>query len=505
MKVRRLTSLAVATALVGACQTLVLTTCFGVDRQIETFFVASAVISSFIQLSMSGRIGEMFIPVYLAVKLEDGPRARRLNTLVLLGMIAFAVAVTAVGWIGARPLARLLAPGFSASDHHELAWMIRLLTPCLVLQLSNANLATLAQAEKHFLWPDIGRLGGRIVNLVAIAGFYHRLGIWCLPLGYWLSNMVDVAASSIACWRSGYRFDRPRRGDRSSLGSIARSTPASILAIVALEIYNIGLNSILSSCPPGTLAIYNYGRRITIRLTGVIIRPAAIVFLSQFGTFIAKDLSTVALMNRAMELLLNNSGNVVVATVASCPYLLSFIFGPGVLSPVEMRFASQLFITLACCYFAKGPGVIARKACVGLGRATMFYTLESVARIVCILLAWVLIRLGGNAGIVTAVGVTTAIRTACGFLPLVDKPDYIPKYSWASLLRCGLAMVTALLMTRLVSQQVDAWMAPVTRLSFGVYAGLFGSLAVAIAYVVSRIIDSQLRRLAGRAETPNPQ
>ena len=69
------TILSLAGTVVGVVQSVVVAYAFGTSRQVEIFFAAVALETTMLQLTQTGQLTDIFLPIYLRIKSRGGDKS----------------------------------------------------------------------------------------------------------------------------------------------------------------------------------------------------------------------------------------------------------------------------------------------------------------------------------------------------------------------------------------------------------------------------------------------
>ena len=157
------------TRLAGFLATFLIARSFGATPATDAFFVAQVL--PFIFLDWAGNILRVgFIPPHaqLLAKRGEGEARAVAMQFATHGLLIFA-AISALCWLMAPVIIRLLATGFDPETHQLGTGMLRLLAPSILASGLFVITETVLTAGQHFSSPARGRLWGRVMVVVALA------------------------------------------------------------------------------------------------------------------------------------------------------------------------------------------------------------------------------------------------------------------------------------------------------------------------------------------------
>lgn len=140
---------------------------FGAGGESDMYFAAFVVPDIINYLLAGGFMSITIIPLFTRRLSEDEEDAWRFFSCVFCWMTAAAVALTLAGMTAARPLARLVAPGFDPEQVERLAFFMRIVLPAQIFFLCGACFTALLFVRRQFRVPALAPL---IYNLCIISG-----------------------------------------------------------------------------------------------------------------------------------------------------------------------------------------------------------------------------------------------------------------------------------------------------------------------------------------------
>lgn len=186
--------LTLVSRVVGLLRVRIFTSHFGAGQVLDTYYAAFRIPDFLMGLFIVGTLSVAALPVVAGYLVQKPGQASK--------MVANLINITSVFMLGlcgltalfAPYLVKLIVPGFSALQQHDVIVLTRLILIAEVL-LSISNLTTTAlNAAKRFLWAGIGPI---FYNLGLIAGVVWLYPIYGLPgLGY---GVILGAFLNLAC------------------------------------------------------------------------------------------------------------------------------------------------------------------------------------------------------------------------------------------------------------------------------------------------------------------
>jgi len=402
---------------------------FGAASSTDAYYAALAIPFGAAYFLVGGALSPPLtssIAALLEKRNQEG--ARRLlsrmlrNVLLTGGLLALAIAAFA------RPVARILSPGFSEETLLMMARLLPILLAYGVLT-SAALVGTAAlTAAGAYRTPVVALFLGNLVSISLIAAFHGRLGIFSAAWGMTAGSVVTLAGVL-----AGLRNAR-------LLGPAEESIPLvsfpwfeiGTLTVALAAAYGIDLaeKNFASSAAPGSVAILSWGGKLIHLPMRLIAAPLASVAFPRLvrGRTRADTGSNREAGETASWTIRILAYSAVVTAAAAAP-IVAITFGHGRLDESSSKLLASVLMTLAPAVVALGIVEIASKYLLAAGRARQVAVAQLAALGVYIGAAAILRPLGapGLAAARDAAWCTAAIGLA---YPLVrhEKLPLFPEW-----------------------------------------------------------------------------
>ena len=440
-------------AVVGLTQSMVVAFFFGTTRGVEIFFAAVALEASIIQLTQTGQLAEIFLPIYHRVKHAQGVAEAYGCFAVMINIVLALVAVLAVIMYGLAPiLVKLRVPGFSVEDMQTTVVVFRALLPLLGIHVTLAMLHTLANAEKWFGAPEAITIATRIAGVVVLAALAPAWGIWALVTGLYVNTAGALLALCIFAFTFGYRHRLRLKHSSVNLVLLMKQLATTLFYVATTQCYAFAFDAGLSYLPQGVFAVFKYVQQhLVAKSFAILLRPINIVFYTHFSEALTQGSNQVtALTRRALSLSLAASVLVVVGFLAAGEPLLQGIWGGRRFSPEEIQLATNFATIMFAMLLVTATGQVYRRMAMSLGMVRSVYAGYSIVQIACALLAVVILPAAGIAGAFSIVALNMAGLAAVPLLLVaLRRRDLMAFYSpgeavkWTIAAGLGLAIVLA--------------------------------------------------------------
>jgi putative peptidoglycan lipid II flippase len=245
---------------------------FGLSIAADAYFITENIPELFLEFIAIG-FSLVFIPMFTAYRRREGEEsARRFAS----GFFLLATAVSllyAVGIsIGATPLVRLLAPGFSAPAQELAVRLIRIMSLAILFFGLGGSLRGLLHANLEFVVPEAARVGLNCTLFLAACLLAARYGVVVLAWGIVFGALVQLLVQLWGAWRCGaleltWRVGHP--GIRRAAGRM----PPFILAIIGINIMFLIDRIVASRLDAGAVSALNFASRIILLPVGLVALP----------------------------------------------------------------------------------------------------------------------------------------------------------------------------------------------------------------------------------------
>lgn len=490
------------TAALALFQTMLLATKFGASTSTDAYFIASAICLMFIG-PIETALNVAFVPAFVhSAETEGDVAAWRIAAglfrigLFVAGGIAFLI-------VGVAPwLSPFLAPGFDDATTFQVARLIQVMAPTILLAYAAAFLANLDLIEGRYLLPASGMVVGAITAPLALFLFADRYGVLSLAWG-------TVAGAIVRCLLV-IRFNQARRllGPSASfrepaLRDLGRTVVSRLLTSGLLELNLIVDRLFASLLGPGFVSALAYASRAVMAVVRVFMAPLGRMLLPSLTRLAARE--DYERMRGVLEKLVIGLAFLMVPLVAFMiafrTELLGILFQRGAFdgTAVDTTAEALLFYTLGIIPFLMTSLL-----------AGAFFALRDSATplrigIVCVvanagldalLMLWL-----GHGGIALATSLVSAIRAGLLWIYLRRRVGSLrSRFVLGSLLVSSSAAALAFWGARvLVSSTDPAWLEPLSRLAACAVIGGVGYLLLQALFnrPIVRLIPAVLGRLHG--------
>lgn len=322
---------------VGLLRDRVFASQFGASRTLDIYYSAFKIPDLIFNLFILGAVSSAFIPVFIRQYRTDEKRAWDISRNFLNIALTGVIVACAIMVIFIRPLAMLIAPGFSGAEKESVIQLMRLmlLSP-IIFSVSTIIGSTLQALEKFWAFAiapilyNLGIIIGAIyfVPVMKTYGYHEILG---LGLGVILGALLHLSVQLVAALRAGFRFGPVFDFSEENFRSILKLMIPRAIGLGAFSIDSAIINSIASVLGVGSIAMLNFANNlqfVPISVVGVSMAIAVFPKLSLHASGDEKEE-----FNKKLNSALKGTATVVtlgaVILFFLSEWVISLLFGAG--------------------------------------------------------------------------------------------------------------------------------------------------------------------------------
>lgn len=254
--------LTLVSRLMGFVRDLFLASQLGASTQTDIYFTAFRLPDLIYNLLILGTLSAAFIPVFTNQYLKNKASAWELtNSILNLGLLIMG-GLGILLFIFARPLAKLMAPGFGPEQLTQTILLTRifLLSP-IIFTISSVLSSTLISLKK-FIWVNTAPLFYNAGIIIGIVYFWPSWGLQGLAFGVILGAVMHAAIQLPQLIQLGYKW-RPTIAWQSQ--SVRKVLQLFLPRVLGLDIsyVNLVIVSIVgSTLTAGAISAFNFANNI---------------------------------------------------------------------------------------------------------------------------------------------------------------------------------------------------------------------------------------------------
>ncbi|QQS23395.1 murein biosynthesis integral membrane protein MurJ [bacterium] len=285
----------------GFMRDLLLAKNLGLSSQTDIYFSAFRVPDLIYNLLILGTLSAAFIPVFTKYYLKDKNEAWKIANSVLNIAVVGVGALSVVVFVLAKPLTKIIAPGFEGPEFDQTVALTRilLLSP-IIFTVSNVFSSTLLSFKK-FIWVNTAPLLYNLGILMGILFLHPHFGLKGIAAGVIAGALMHALIQLPQLIQLGWSW-RPK-WDWKNAG-VQQIVKLFIPRVLGLDISYVNLvivTIIGSTLATGTIAAYNFANNIQAVPLGIFaISTALAVFPVLSEEYAKKELNSfINTFNRA--------------------------------------------------------------------------------------------------------------------------------------------------------------------------------------------------------------
>lgn len=344
-----LSTIAVFTKIFGFSEKCVIAHFFGTGDTADVYFATTSIVLSLIWL-VRELVNPSLLPVFAACLGAPGPKAGFLFKKVFLsaaGALALAAVLIA---LFARPLTRVLTPGFAGAKGQMTYRLLRLLAPTVLFLGLTMVAYTVLNAHRKFVraaWPEAALKLFVVLGLIVLLPV---LGIHALALVMGLGGLACllIQLSFIPERHFLYRPNTHHEG-AAALRKVGLLMTPLVLGVLFSHVNSLVDNVLASTLPTGQLSFLGYSKKLIDAL--LLIGPVALVTVvySQLSHLAsARDhRSFTRLVRRALRLLVYLTIPTACTLIALSHPIIRLLFQRGHFTTESTAGTAQAFCVYA--------------------------------------------------------------------------------------------------------------------------------------------------------------
>jgi len=272
--------------LVGLLKTrLLISYFFGTAaRQLDVYYAAFVVPDTIFQLLVVGALSAAFIPTFSKFLTRNEPDAWYMTSVSINLIIGVLIVISAIIFLLAAPICRLIAPGFTPGQSAQMVVLLRIMLGAQIFFGISGFLTSVIQTHHRFLIPALAPVAYNLGIIIGIVGLSPRLGIMGPAVGVVIGAVLHMAIQLPLAVKLGFKFvpkfDLTHPGVREAV----RLMPPRVLALGTDQVEQFVAVTLASLLAPGSLSLLNAARllySIPASLFGATVGQAAFPSLSQ--------------------------------------------------------------------------------------------------------------------------------------------------------------------------------------------------------------------------------
>ena len=242
---------------------------FGASYATDAYLVAM-IIPTLMLMGVGPAVTTTLVPVFADLERRRGRDAAFASVSAIINA-CFIVSgmVMVAGMVFARPLVRLVAPGFSGEAFALTVELTAILFPIAVLTVLAHCVTGVLHAVGRFAVPAMTGIVQNVIIITAIMVFGPRYGIQAVAVGTVLGAFSMFAVQWPALRACGYRHRFVLDWNDRGLRQVGRLIGPIIVGTAASQAGGLVIRALASRLPEGSITYLNYSQRLAALPVGV--------------------------------------------------------------------------------------------------------------------------------------------------------------------------------------------------------------------------------------------
>lgn len=318
---------------------------FGIDRQIEIYFIALNLTGLGLTALLAGQIGPLALPIYLEKREKHGTKiADEVFSVIINWMFVFSIPVASILLCFAPFIIQLIVPGFEEIDQRSILLLFRILIFTIPIQVVNILLNNLLNAQNIYGRVELINILRIVISIVVLILLFDELGVYALILSYWIEVLLSFFINVFLLNRIHFNYQAKLYSSRFNHFKFFKQSSSAYFGSGSSQFYNFVLTASVSFLPVGIYAIFKYTETILMKISGIVLMPMNTVFFTTFAEEFNKKAKG---LNKHIEQAINFglllSILILSLSVSFGNDILTFLWG-GRFSTVNYQIAYTFFV-----------------------------------------------------------------------------------------------------------------------------------------------------------------
>lgn len=285
----KLTGLKLIGSALGLLYSILQVRYFGASGEVDAFFIASSSVYLITSLIQGGQLSEVFLPIYLNQKKENGNKiAHLLLSAVITRLLVFVGIALIILYFFAPLVIQITGPGLTAEYKELSVNLFYLSLPLVLLILITSFTNTTLNAEQIYGRAEATALISSIISTSLLILFYKEFGVYVLVYSLLIGKIVEFIITLFYLKKIGYRYRFVwflKEYDVTAFFKVMLTTSGYVLATQ----FNVTLMMAMASyLPTGSISLYNYVQQLSSKASNILIGPISTVFFSKFSKIVTE-------------------------------------------------------------------------------------------------------------------------------------------------------------------------------------------------------------------------
>lgn len=261
----------VLSRVLGLAREIILARQFGTGPEMDAYVSAFRIPDLLFLVVMAGAFGAAFIPVFgQYLEYDDQQRAWRLASSVLTWAGASVLVLSGLCFLLARPLMRVVAPGFDQGTEDMAVHLMRILLLSPVFLGLGIAAKGILEAHNQFALPAIAPLIYNVAIIIGAVFFVPEYGIYAVGWAVIFGALGHFLVQAPGLVRAGMRFWPSLDRNVDGLGEVARLFGPRVVGLAVFQVNFIAVTAFASTTGQESVSAINYAWQLLMLPHGVL-------------------------------------------------------------------------------------------------------------------------------------------------------------------------------------------------------------------------------------------
>lgn len=267
---------------IGFIREIVFAACFGTGAQMDAYNAAYGLYYVPVLL-FNSCISSTLIPLYIQRRREKGlGSADRFVSNVVNLFIVAALAVSVLMMLLAGPIVRLTYWGYEAETRAMIVGQLRVMLPSLLFLVTSIVLSSLLNAREKYIAAQLTGFPLNFCLILAAAVLGRKYGANVLSWGVFAAGILQMLVL-IPFLKGEYRYSLRLEYKSPAVRRMLALAAPAMLSMAVNELNHLIDRSLAATLPSGCLSGMNYGYKLIMFMTGVLVYPLITVMFSRMS------------------------------------------------------------------------------------------------------------------------------------------------------------------------------------------------------------------------------
>lgn len=336
---------------IGFVREMIMAAYFGADTVTDAYNSAYSLFYLPVLL-FSSCITSTLVPLYLKCKNDHGLKTADhfcSNTLNIMSLLSLGVCLLMT--VFARPLVKLVYPGFSEETVEQTVRLSRIMYPALLFFTAGLVLSSLLNAREKYVAAQLTGLPLSIAEISAAVFFSKSAGITAQAWGVVAAGILQIVI--LAPFLKGFSYV-PQLNFRSKrIRRMAILAGPAVLSMAVNELNHMVDRMLASGLNGGDITSLTYAFKLIMFMMGVIVVPLTTVSFSRMSKQAAKEdpNALCPFVREGLGLMISVALPIVIVAACQSQNVIRFAYGRGAFTEENVRVTGLVFL----CYVVGVP------------------------------------------------------------------------------------------------------------------------------------------------------